>query len=573
MIQQRTANDPGPILTVDEIRLRVRQLEPWFHNMNLQGVMTAPQHILGDYPAVKWNRFAHALPEDLTGKSVLDIGCNAGFHSIAMKRRGASRVLGIDCDPLYLEQARFACQVLGVPIEFRMMSVYEVAALQERFDVVLFMGVLYHLRHPLLALDLIHEHVTRDVLVFQSMQRGSNQAKELAPDYDFWNTRVFDDPAYPKMHFVEKRYAWRRITPVRRASRSNTPTSVPPWCADMRLPAAPHRRQQRRDRSRLHGHRADSNLQRQGESMPSGGNDMPIKDSRDIVPAMMNRQQAAMRVKAFLERMQTTDGALREEVVAIITAHPDDETIGIGAHLPRLPAARFIHITDGASLDGNDARHLGLPDRQSFANLRRQELERVLSLVGIPVNRAWSMNCMDQQVTIHIGTLTLDLQQWLEHTQPPIIFTHPFEGGHPDHDATALIVHVAVRRMVSHGLAEPLIVEMACYHDSKGEICTGKFLERETDEFSRATHRKIVLSDGQRELKQKLMACYQSQRDTLKDFQIEHESFRLAPRYDFTQPPHEGTLFYERRNWGMSRQRFCTLAAEAMDALRVQGAI
>jgi tRNA (mo5U34)-methyltransferase len=170
-------------------------------------VRTAPDHFLGDYPAVKWRNFAGAIPADLSGKSVLDIGCNGGFYSIEMKRRGAARVLGIDFDDDYLAQARFAAEVSGLDIEFRRLSVYDVAALGERFDVVLFMGVLYHLRHPLLALDLVHEHVAGDLLVVQSMQRGSQEVAPVRPDYDFFEMDHFDAPGYPKMHFIEHRYA------------------------------------------------------------------------------------------------------------------------------------------------------------------------------------------------------------------------------------------------------------------------------------------------------------------------------------------------------------------------------
>jgi tRNA (mo5U34)-methyltransferase len=124
-----------------------------------------------------------------------------------MKRRGAARVLGIDADDGYLRQARFAAEVSELDIEFRQLSVYDVGALGERFDVVLFMGVLYHLRHPLLALDLIHEHVARDLLVFQSMQRGSPDVARIANDHDFWDTDLFERPGYPKLHFIEQRYA------------------------------------------------------------------------------------------------------------------------------------------------------------------------------------------------------------------------------------------------------------------------------------------------------------------------------------------------------------------------------
>jgi tRNA (mo5U34)-methyltransferase len=186
---------------------RIAELGDWFQNMQLDGVWTAPDHFLGDYPACKWRSFQHAIPADLTGRTVLDIGCNAGFYSIAMKQRGAARVVGIDSDPGYLAQARFAAEVTGVEIEFRELDVYNVAKLGEKFDLVLFMGVLYHLRHPLLALDLLHEHVVKDLLVFQSLMRGSREAARLEDDYPFWETGIFEQPGYPAMYFVEKRYS------------------------------------------------------------------------------------------------------------------------------------------------------------------------------------------------------------------------------------------------------------------------------------------------------------------------------------------------------------------------------
>jgi len=193
--------------TAERIRQRVETLAPWFHNINLKGVQTAPSHFLGDYPRVKWRGFAEALPADLTGKSVLDIGCNGGFYALEMKRRGADRVLAVDFDPRYLAQARFAAEVEQLDIEFKQLSVYDVATLGERFDIVFFIGIFYHLRHPLLALDLIHDHVARDIMVFQSMQRGSKQVLPVQPDYDFWEQDMFDDPGFPKMHFIEQSYS------------------------------------------------------------------------------------------------------------------------------------------------------------------------------------------------------------------------------------------------------------------------------------------------------------------------------------------------------------------------------
>jgi tRNA (mo5U34)-methyltransferase len=190
-----------------QIERKVRDLGQWFHNIDLDGVPTAPNHFLGDYPNLKWQRFAHSIPSDLSGSSVLDIGCNGGFYCLEMKRRGASRVLGIDSDETYLAQARFAAEVYGASIEFRRMSVYGIGALKEKFDLVLFMGLLYHLRYPLLALDLINEHVVRDRLVFQCLLRGSKDVARLEPDYPISEVSIFDRPDFPRMHFIENCYS------------------------------------------------------------------------------------------------------------------------------------------------------------------------------------------------------------------------------------------------------------------------------------------------------------------------------------------------------------------------------
>jgi tRNA (mo5U34)-methyltransferase len=193
--------------TLEQIEKRVNELGPWFHNLSLNGVQTAPDHFLGDYPSTKWREFQNAIPQDLTGMTVLDVGCNGGFYSIEMKRRGAKRVIGIDHDEQYLDQAKFATEVLGLDITFERMSVYDVPKLGERFDVVLFMGVFYHLRYPLLALDLLRQYAAKDWFIFQSMLRGSRSLPEVRQDYPFWERAVFDHPGFPRMHFIENCYS------------------------------------------------------------------------------------------------------------------------------------------------------------------------------------------------------------------------------------------------------------------------------------------------------------------------------------------------------------------------------
>jgi tRNA (mo5U34)-methyltransferase len=180
---------------------------PWFQNFHIDGIETAPGHPLGNYPHEYFERFAHAFPADLTGWSVLEIGCNAGFYAFEMKRRGAAHVVAIDSEPLYLRQARLMADRLGLDVEFQERSVYDVGGLGQRFDLVLFMGVLYHLRYPLLALDLLRQHAVRRSLVFQSMLRGSAAERAWPDDHPFADRTPFDHPDWPKLHFVEHRYA------------------------------------------------------------------------------------------------------------------------------------------------------------------------------------------------------------------------------------------------------------------------------------------------------------------------------------------------------------------------------
>ena len=188
-----------------ELENRVRAMQPWFHDLDLRGVRTAPNHPLGDFLRDLWRQVALAFPEDMTGKTVLNIGCNAGFYSLQLHARGA-RVTGIEHNPHYLEQARFAADVLGADIEYRQMDVYDVDQLERQFDYVLFMGVFYHLRYPLYALDKV-ARLPRERLVFQSMLRGVPDSIPLEQDYPINEDAVFEHPRYPAMYFIEHNYA------------------------------------------------------------------------------------------------------------------------------------------------------------------------------------------------------------------------------------------------------------------------------------------------------------------------------------------------------------------------------
>jgi tRNA (mo5U34)-methyltransferase len=184
----------------------IAALGPWFHNLHLpDGRQTAPGHPLGDFPASKWRQIEAHVPADLSGWRALDIGCNAGFYSFALAARGAE-VVALDVDPRYLRQARWAATRLGLAerVRFRQGTVYELARERDAFDLVLFTGVLYHLRHPLLALDIVARRVAR-LLVFQTLTMPGAQALDGPRDLDLDERALLAAPGWPRMAFLEHR--------------------------------------------------------------------------------------------------------------------------------------------------------------------------------------------------------------------------------------------------------------------------------------------------------------------------------------------------------------------------------
>jgi tRNA (mo5U34)-methyltransferase len=183
-------------------------LGPWFHNLHLpDGRQTFSRHWAGDFPNWKWQQLAPHLPQDLRGWRCLDIGCNAGFYTFELARRGAE-VLGIDVDDHYLSQARWACAKFGLTsrVRFERMQVYDLARRAQRFDLVLFMGVLYHLRYPMLGLDIVCQKVNR-LLVFQTLTMSGQDAFAQTWGRNFEDRELFHERGWPKMAFLEHHFA------------------------------------------------------------------------------------------------------------------------------------------------------------------------------------------------------------------------------------------------------------------------------------------------------------------------------------------------------------------------------
>lgn len=249
--------------------------------------------------------------------------------------------------------------------------------------------------------------------------------------------------------------------------------------------------------------------------------------------------------------------------VVLVAAHPDDETLGAGTRLPRLPGAVVVHLTDGAP---RERRWWGAPEaptREAYARLRREELRAALSLAGVEPERTRSLGRVDQEASLDLCGVARELAELFRELRPRFVLTHPYEGGHPDHDAAAFAVYAARRLLEGEGGEAPGVVEFTCYHAGPEGIATGAFLPAGAREFVR------TLSPSEREMKQRMLGCFATQRETLGWFRVEEERFRPAPAYDFTAPPHEGVPLYEHFGWGEPAARWRARAREALAALGV----
>lgn len=255
----------------------------------------------------------------------------------------------------------------------------------------------------------------------------------------------------------------------------------------------------------------------------------------------------------------------------VVFAHPDDEILAIGGQLERWRNAVFVTATDGAPADGADARQHGFASLQRYREARRQELHRAFADAALPLSLLRQIELEDgspipdQQAALSLVELTRAVARLYDEVRPEVVVTHPYEGGHPDHDACAFAVHTAARVL---GRGDLLIVEAPSYHAGPNGIVTGEFLPYS----GTGGERQRVLSSPEQQAKLRRLACFASQQETLALFGCEVELMREAPAYDFLQAPHAGELFYEQFPWGMTGARFRELAASAAAALHQQEA-
>jgi LmbE family N-acetylglucosaminyl deacetylase len=153
----------------------------------------------------------------------------------------------------------------------------------------------------------------------------------------------------------------------------------------------------------------------------------------------------------------------------------------------------------------------------------------------------------------------------LDELRPEVVLTHPYEGGHTDHDATAFAVHLACGMLRREGTQAPIVLELTSYHNRSGKRVHADFLP-----FWPVPMRRVDLPPEAQLLKAQMFRYFTTQQKVLSAFPLNVERFRLAPRYIFTVPPHDGPLDYERYYTTITGAEWRANAERALHVLRAK---
>ena len=239
-----------------------------------------------------------------------------------------------------------------------------------------------------------------------------------------------------------------------------------------------------------------------------------------------------------------------DEPVALVVAHPDDETLGLGSRLHLFRRLTLIHLTDGAPDDGEDARRAGFATREAYAVARGAELDAALAVLGCRPERRLAYGLPDQGLAERLPQLAARLADELAGCAA--VFTHAFEGGHPDHDSAAFAV---ARACVRLGDGAPARWEFAGYFGRDGALQANRFHPDRS-----AAETVATLTAPERARKARAFAAHASQAAVLANFPPGEERWRPAPAYDFAAPPPPGEPLYDRYGWAITGARWRKLA-------------
>jgi N-acetylglucosamine malate deacetylase 2 len=243
-----------------------------------------------------------------------------------------------------------------------------------------------------------------------------------------------------------------------------------------------------------------------------------------------------------------------------LVAHPDDETIGASTALYRLPRSIVVYLTDGAP---HDPRFWSLPSssREEYAQTRLKEAWAALSVCGILPQQILGLGAADQAAIYEVPRLVEPVIRIVRWFRPAVLITHAYEGGHPDHDAAALVASTVRRCLQREQVQLPSFLEMTSYHACEGKCRAGEFLPSSSQTQRILT---IGLAPEQKRRKKKMLECFVSQAAVIAGFPLEPERLREAPEYDFSRPPHAGPLWYELLGWSLTSSRWRELATRVV---------
>jgi len=249
---------------------------------------------------------------------------------------------------------------------------------------------------------------------------------------------------------------------------------------------------------------------------------------------------------------------------AVVVAHHDDEVAGMGAQFLKFGEVYFIHVTDGAARDMADAAKHGFDCRAAYASARQKEFASALQIANIDQNRIIDVGIADKEASLNMPHICRELVEILMYIGPQIVFTHPYEGGHPDHDATVLALKAALRQIAKNDLNEIAVFEFTSYFDDNGSMSAGKFLPGSDG------GRLAAFTPQQLELKVRMMECFNTQKDVLKYFPIQIERFRNGPAYNFAKSAGP-RAYYDQFDWGIKSGQWQELAGKAIEELGIEG--
>lgn len=229
--------------------------------------------------------------------------------------------------------------------------------------------------------------------------------------------------------------------------------------------------------------------------------------------------------------------------------------------MSKLAKVSVVHVTDGAR-DVEVAKAAGFADVASYAQARKQECVAALTLANVSEDHVIDFAAPDTSACDCLSDLTKRIAHHLQESRADIVLTHPYEGGHPDHDATALATHAALKLMKQNGFKPPTLFEMALHPGNDDISKVTEFLPGAEGEIT-----TLVLDQYATELKRRMFGCLKSQRQSVESSPLGFEKFRLSPDYDFSAPPQKGKLHYENFDWAPRSEEWLVRARNGMKDL------